>query len=112
MDVLNVALISMSLSTLVMTIGSLYFTRRRHKKHEIHMVWLRMQRMDPVVFIKRKKRSKWVAVGTHDLLGEIGSNMSWHQEGNKLADYFDERMGKVNTRLAQIPSAKRAGTKP
>ena len=73
--------------------------RRRHKKHLLNLIFIRMRRMDPVVFVKRKKhflplryKSKWVAVGTHDLGWQVGSNMGWREEMEMLDEYYAKEL--------------------
>ena len=94
-------------TSLIFMVGVLIASRRRHKRHLINLIFIRMKRMDPVVFIKRRRRKKWRAVGTHELGWEVGTEMGWKEEMDLLDEYYNKKMAEM-----QRGSGSTAGTHP
>lgn len=76
----------------------IWLTVKRHRRHKITMVFIRMSRMNPVSCIKANKKTEWIAIGRHNLGYDIGSAMPWEEEMILLDKFFENEIGAIKKR--------------
>ncbi len=77
---------------LLTAVFMIWFMVKRHRRHKIIMMMIRMGRMNPVSYIKANKKVQWIAIGVHTLGYEVGSEMPWEEETILLDKYYDKEI--------------------